>query len=61
MVSIRRNNLRWVDIEMTEIKIDELVMYYIQSNKAEGKSAWYNSVISNKSKDIGGSLNARSL
>jgi site-specific recombinase XerD len=49
MVSIRRKNLKWVDINMAEVKLDKLVIHFAQSNKAEGKSAktisWYSEML----------------
>jgi len=49
MVSIRRKNLRWVDIDMAEVKLDKLIIHFAQSNKAEGKSpktiSWYSEML----------------
>ena len=33
-----RRNLRWSDIDMTELNLAQLVTHLAQSNKAEGKS-----------------------
>jgi site-specific recombinase XerD len=49
MVSIRKKNLRWFDIDMAEIKMEKLVIHFSQSNKAEGKSpktiSWYSEML----------------
>jgi len=49
MVSIRRKNLRWVDIDMAKVKLDKLIVHFAQSNKAEGKSpktiSWYSEML----------------
>lgn len=49
MVSIKRKNFRWVDINMAEVKLDNLIIHFAQSNKAEGKSAktisWYSEML----------------
>ena len=49
MVGIRRRNLRWVDIDMADVKLDKLIVHFAQSNKAEGKSlktiAWYSEML----------------
>jgi integrase/recombinase XerC/integrase/recombinase XerD len=45
MVGFRRRNLKWVDIDMANVKLDKLILHFAQSNKAEGKSpktiSWY--------------------
>ena len=38
MVGIRRRKLRWVDINMNEVKLDKLIVHFTQSNRADGKS-----------------------
>ncbi len=49
MVSIRKKCLRWKDIDMTEVKLDKLIIHFSQSNKAEGKSpksiSWYSEML----------------
>jgi len=49
MLSIKRRNLRWADIDMAEVKLDKLVIHFTQSNKAEGKSpktiSWYSEML----------------
>jgi site-specific recombinase XerD len=49
MFSNRRKNLRWVDIDMAEVKLDKLAIHFAQSNKAEGKSSktvsWYSEML----------------
>ncbi|MFC1930128.1 tyrosine-type recombinase/integrase [Chloroflexota bacterium] len=49
MVGIRRKNIRWVDIDMAEVKLDKLIVHFAQSNKAEGKSpktiSWYSEML----------------
>ena len=45
----RGRNLRWVDIEMSELGLNRLIEHFGQSNKAEGKSpktiAWYGEML----------------
>jgi integrase/recombinase XerC/integrase/recombinase XerD len=45
----RRRNLQWMDIEMSELDMKNLVNHFGQSNKAEGKSlktiAWYGEML----------------
>ena len=49
MLGIRKRNLRWVDIDMAEVKLNKLVVHFAQSNKAEGKSpktiSWYSEML----------------
>jgi integrase/recombinase XerC/integrase/recombinase XerD len=49
MLGIRRKNIRWVDIDMAEVRLDKLVVHFTQSNKAEGKSpktiSWYSEML----------------
>jgi site-specific recombinase XerD len=49
MVTTKRKNLKWVDIDMAEVKLDKLVIHFAQSNKAEGKSqktiSWYSEML----------------
>jgi site-specific recombinase XerD len=49
MLGIRKRNLRWVDIDMTQVKLDKLLVHFAQSNKAEGKSrktvSWYSEML----------------
>jgi len=49
MVGIRRKNLRWVDINMNEVKLDKLIVHFAQSNRTEGKSpktiSWYSEML----------------
>jgi site-specific recombinase XerD len=49
MLSIGRRNLRWVDINMDQLKLDKLITHFAQTNKAEGKSAktisWYSEML----------------
>ncbi|MFC1982337.1 tyrosine-type recombinase/integrase [Chloroflexota bacterium] len=49
MLITRRKNIRWVDIDMAEVKLDKLIVHFKQSNKAEGKSpktiSWYSEML----------------
>ena len=49
MVGIRRKNLRWVDIDMAEVRLDKLIVHFAQSNRADGKSpktiSWYSEML----------------
>ncbi len=49
MVVSRRKNLKWVDIDMTEMELDKLITQFAHSNKAEGKSlktiSWYSEML----------------
>ena len=49
MLSIRRKNLRWVDIDMAEVRLDKLIVHFAQSNRADGKSpktiSWYSEML----------------
>ena len=49
MLGIRRRNLRWVDINMNEVKLDKLIVHFAQSNRADGKSpktiSWYSEML----------------
>lgn len=52
----RRRNLRWVDLNMSELELDKLILHFAQSNKAEGKSPktidWYTEMLTGFSKFI---------
>ena len=37
MMKTGKCNLRWSDIDMTQLKLDRLIKHFTQSNKAEGK------------------------
>jgi site-specific recombinase XerD len=45
----KQRNLHWVDINMTELELDKLILHFAQSNKAEGKSpktiSWYTEML----------------
>jgi site-specific recombinase XerD len=49
MVSTRRRNFRWGDIDMAEVELNKLIIHFAQSNKAEGKAlktvAWYTEML----------------
>jgi len=49
MLKLNRVNLRWEDIQMSEIALDKLVLHFSQCNKAEGKSpktvAWHTQML----------------
>ena len=49
MLKVGRVNIRWEDIDMTEIALVKLVSHFSQCNKAEGKSpktvAWYSEML----------------
>lgn len=49
MLETRRKNLKWEDVDMSELLICKLIVHYAQSNKVEGKSpqtiAWYSAVL----------------
>ncbi len=49
MLGIRRRNLRWVDINMAQLKLDKLIIHFAQTNRAEGKSgktiSWYSEML----------------
>jgi integrase/recombinase XerC/integrase/recombinase XerD len=42
-------NLRWADIDMTEVRLDKLIIHFAQTNKAEGRSnktiSWYSEML----------------
>jgi integrase/recombinase XerC/integrase/recombinase XerD len=42
-------NLKWVDIDMTKVKLDKLIVHFAQTNKAEGRSkktiSWYSEML----------------
>ncbi len=46
----RGRNLRWGDIDITEIELKKLILHFEQSNRAEGKSpktvSWYEEMLS---------------
>jgi site-specific recombinase XerD len=48
-MKVRRRNLQWADIEMSELDLRKLVSHFGQSNKADGKSpktiAWYGEML----------------
>jgi hypothetical protein len=37
MLGIKRRNLTWGDIDMAKVELDNLIIHFAQSNKAEGK------------------------
>jgi hypothetical protein len=45
----RGRNLRWGDIDMTELELNKLILHFEQSNRAEGKSpktiSWYKEML----------------
>jgi len=45
MLKVKNQNIRWTDIEMSEIKLDKLIIHFKQCKKAEGKAektiTWY--------------------
>lgn len=49
MVSNRKRNFKWADINMTDLEIQKLITHFTQSNKAEGKSpktiCWYSEML----------------
>ena len=49
MLGIRRRNLSWGDIDMAEVELNNLIIHFAQSNKAEGKSpktvSWYSEML----------------
>jgi site-specific recombinase XerD len=48
-MKVRTVNLRWNDINMSELDLHKLILHYEQSNKAEGKSpatvTWYSEML----------------
>jgi site-specific recombinase XerD len=49
MMKVRRSNLTWVDLEMSQLDLTKLISHYAQSNKADNKSAktvtWYSEML----------------
>ena len=48
-MKIGKVNLKWQDIDMTQMELDKLILHFEQSNKAEAKSpktvAWYSEML----------------
>ena len=48
-MKVKTNNLRWSDINMSELDLLKLVVHFAQSNRAEGKSpttvTWYSDML----------------
>ena len=48
-MKVRTVNLRWNDINMSNLDLNKLIVHYEQSNKAEGKSSdtvtWYSEML----------------
>jgi len=46
---VKRRNLRWDDMNMSELDLNKLILHFSQSNKAEGKSpktvVWYSEML----------------
>lgn len=54
MLKIKSRNLTWGDIDMDEVTLNNLIIHFAQSNKAEGKSPktviWYSEMLGSYTK-----------
>jgi len=56
MMKVGKRNVRWSDIDMSQLDLSNLIVHFAQSNKVEGKSpktvSWYSEMLTSYAKHL---------
>jgi len=56
MMKVGKRNVRWSDIDMSQLELSNLIVHFAQSNKVEGKSpktvSWYSEMLTSYAKHL---------